>query len=80
MISKKKKAFSDGNHKFQRFFRPKKATSPSQKNTVGGQKRKSRGHCPPAGDAPAWKPHITRITRKATTALLQCRQIVGKTW
>ena len=27
-----------------------------------------------------WKQHITRITRKATTALLQCRQIVGKTW
>ena len=27
-----------------------------------------------------WKPHITRITRKATTALVQCRQIVGKTW
>ena len=27
-----------------------------------------------------WKPHITRITRKATTALIQCRQIVGKTW
>ena len=27
-----------------------------------------------------WKPHITRITRKATTALMQCRQIVGKTW
>ena len=27
-----------------------------------------------------WKPHITRITRKATTALLQCRQIVGKMW
>ena len=27
-----------------------------------------------------WKPHITGITRKATTALLQCRQIVGKTW
>ena len=27
-----------------------------------------------------WKPHITRITRKATTALLQCRQIVGRTW
>ena len=27
-----------------------------------------------------WKPHITRITRKATIALLQCRQIVGKTW
>ena len=26
-----------------------------------------------------WKPHITRITRKATTALMQCRQIVGKT-
>ena len=26
-----------------------------------------------------WKPHITRITRK-TTALMQCRQIVGKTW
>ena len=26
-----------------------------------------------------WKPHITRITRKATTALIQCRQIVGKT-
>ena len=25
-----------------------------------------------------WKPHITRITRKATTALMQCRQIVGK--
>ena len=24
-----------------------------------------------------WKPHITR---KATTALIQCRQIVGKTW
>ena len=27
-----------------------------------------------------WKPLITRITRKATTALMQCRQIVGKTW
>ena len=27
-----------------------------------------------------WKPHITRITWKATTALMQCRQIVGKTW
>ena len=26
-----------------------------------------------------WKPHITRITRKATTALMQCRQIVSKT-
>ena len=26
-----------------------------------------------------WKPHITRITRKKTTALMQCRQIVGKT-
>ena len=27
-----------------------------------------------------WKPHNTQITRKATTALMQCRQIVGKTW
>ena len=27
-----------------------------------------------------WKPHINRITRKAATALMQCRQIVGKTW
>ena len=27
-----------------------------------------------------WKSHITRVTRKATTALMQCRQIVGKTW
>ena len=27
-----------------------------------------------------WKPHITRITRKATTALLHCRQILGQTW
>ena len=27
-----------------------------------------------------WKPHITRITGKATTALMQCRQIVGKAW
>ena len=27
-----------------------------------------------------WKPHITRITRKATIALLQSRQIVGETW
>ena len=27
-----------------------------------------------------WKPYITRITRKATTSLMQCRQIVGKTW
>ena len=26
-----------------------------------------------------WKPHITCITCKATTALMQCRQIVGKT-
>ena len=26
-----------------------------------------------------WKPHTNRITRKATTALLQCRQIVCKT-
>ena len=25
-----------------------------------------------------WKPHITRIPRKATVALLQCRQIVGR--
>ena len=27
-----------------------------------------------------WKPHINRVTRKATIALMQCRQIVGKTW
>ena len=27
-----------------------------------------------------WKPHITRITRKATTALMQSRQIASKTW
>ena len=27
-----------------------------------------------------WKPHITRITRKATTALMQRKQIVGETW
>ena len=27
-----------------------------------------------------WKPHINRIARKATTAFMQCRQIVGKTW
>ena len=27
-----------------------------------------------------WKPYITRIIRKATIALKQCRQIVGKTW
>ena len=27
-----------------------------------------------------YKPHITHITRKATTALMQCRQIAGKTW
>ena len=27
-----------------------------------------------------WKPHITRIARKATAALIQCRQIVGKSW
>ena len=27
-----------------------------------------------------WKPHITQITRKATTALMQCGQIMGKTW
>ena len=27
-----------------------------------------------------WKPHISRITRKATAALMQCRQIVGKKW
>ena len=27
-----------------------------------------------------WKPHVTRITYKATTALMQCTQIVGKTW
>ena len=27
-----------------------------------------------------WKPHSTRITRKATIALMQCRQIVGVTW
>ena len=26
-----------------------------------------------------WKPHIIHITRKATTALMQCRQIVSKT-
>ena len=27
-----------------------------------------------------WKLPITRITRKTTTALMQCRQIVGKTY
>ena len=27
-----------------------------------------------------WKPPITQITRKATTALMQCGQIMGKTW
>ena len=27
-----------------------------------------------------WKPHITQIARKATAALLQCIQIVGRTW
>ena len=27
-----------------------------------------------------WKPQTTRITRKAITAIMQCRQIVGKTW
>ena len=27
-----------------------------------------------------WKPHITRIASKATVALLQCRQIVGRAW
>ena len=27
-----------------------------------------------------WKPHTTQITRKATTALMQYRQTVGKTW
>ena len=27
-----------------------------------------------------WKPRITRINRKATTALMQCGQIVGKAW
>ena len=27
-----------------------------------------------------WKPHVTRFTRKATTTLMQCREIVGKTW
>ena len=27
-----------------------------------------------------WKTHITRINRKATETLMQCRQIVGKTW
>ena len=27
-----------------------------------------------------WKPNITQIIRKATTALMQCRQIEGKTW
>ena len=26
------------------------------------------------------KPHMTRITRKLTTSLMQCRRIVGKTW
>ena len=27
-----------------------------------------------------WKPHIPRIARKATAALLQCRQIMGRAW
>ena len=68
----------------------------SKKNTVGAQEINWGGQCPPAGDAPVskearllgvtldskltWKPHITRITRKAATALMQCRQTVGKTW
>ena len=50
VISKKKKkicrnakAFSDGNHKFQRFFRPKKATFSSQKNTVGQEINRGGG-------------------------------------
>ena len=29
---------------------------------------------------PTWKPHITRIARKVTAALLQCTQIVGRAW
>ena len=28
----------------------------------------------------AWKPQIVRITPKTTTALMQCRKIVSKTW
>ena len=32
------------------------------------------------GYAYAWKPHVTQIIRKATTALMQYRRIVGKTW
>ena len=27
-----------------------------------------------------WKPHVTRITRRATAALMQCKQIVDKKW
>ena len=27
-----------------------------------------------------WKPHITQIILKTTTALMQCRHIVGKMW
>ena len=27
-----------------------------------------------------WKPHISRIARKAIAALLQCRQIMGRAW
>ena len=27
-----------------------------------------------------WKSHITRIARKTTAALLQCRRIVGRAW
>ena len=54
------KAFSDVNHKFQRFFRPKKkTTSSSQKNTVGvqeinlGGKNENRGSIAPV--PPRWR-------------------------
>ena len=50
-IRRNTKAFSGRNRKFYRFFRPKYQLLPPKKIPWGGRK-KSGGHCPPAGDAP----------------------------
>ena len=42
--------------------------------------KKARLLCVTLDSKLTWKPHIIRITSKANTTLLQCRQIVGKTW
>ena len=60
-----------------------KRNSDSRTLSLNGSKlefsKKARLLCVALDSKLTWKPQITGITRKATTALMQCRHIVGKT-